>query len=148
MTRIAKKGFTLIEVLLVIVILAILAGIVIVAINPARQIAQANNSQRENDVRAVLDAVHQYAIDNRGVMPTAITSTATVVGSVAGQVDICTILVPTYISEMPFDPTATGAGYTDCTNYDSEYTIAVDADGRVTVAAPGAELSATVSITR
>jgi prepilin-type N-terminal cleavage/methylation domain-containing protein len=143
-----KKAFTLIEVLLVIVIISILAAIVIIAVNPGRQIAQANNAQRDSDVLAILDAVHQYGIDNRGTLPSAITAVATVVGSGAGQIDICTDLVPTYITEMPYDPTATGAGYTDCTTYDTGYTILVDADGRVTVAAPDAELSETISVTR
>ena len=146
--KLHKQAFTLIELLLVIVILAILAGIVIVAINPARQVAQANNSQRESDVRALLDAVQEYAVDQRGVFPAEITSTATVVGSGTGQVDICTYLVPDYLTAMPVDPTDADAAYTDCTSYDTEYTIAIDADNRVTVAAPGAELSETIAITR
>lgn len=143
----AKKAFTLVEVLLVVVIIAILAAVVIVAINPARQISQANNTQRSSDVKTILDAVHEYAIDNRGVLPAGITATATVVGSGTGQIDICSSLVPTYVAAMPFDPTATGAGYTDCTNYDTGYTIASDANGRITVAAT-AELGAVISVTR
>lgn len=143
-----KKGFTLVEVLLVVVIIAILAAIVIVAINPARQISQANNAQRSADVKAMIDAVHEYAIDNRGALPAGITTTATVVGSGTGQIDICGDLVPTYIAEMPFDPTATGAAYTSCTTYNTGYNISSDANGRVTVAAPSAELSETISVTR
>jgi len=143
-----KKGFTLVEVLLVVVIMAILAAIVIVAINPGRQISQSNNTQRSSDVQAIMNAVHQSAIDNRGVFPSAITATATVVGSGVGQIDICSDLVPTYIAEMPFDPTATGAAYTDCTTYNTGYTIMLDANSRLTVAAPTAELSATISVTR
>jgi len=143
-----KKGFTLVEVLLVVVIIAILAAIVIVAINPARQIAQANNTQRSTDVKTVLDAVHEYGIDNRGVLPTGITATATEVGSGSGQIDICSDLVPTYVAAMPFDPNATGAHYTSCADYDTGYTILEDANGRITVAAPGAELSETITVTR
>jgi prepilin-type N-terminal cleavage/methylation domain-containing protein len=143
-----KKGFTLIEVMLVIVIIAILAAIVIIAINPGRQISQANNTQRSSDVKAVLDAVHQYAVDNRGTLPTGITATPTVVGSGTGQIDICSLLVPTYLAEMPFDPTATGAAYTDCTTYNTGYQVSTDTNSRVTVTAPSAELSETISITR
>ncbi len=143
-----KKGFTLIEVLLVIVIIAILAGIVIIAVNPARQISQANNTQRSNDVRALLDATQEYALDNRGVLPTELTATATEIGSATGLINICTYLVPTYLTEMPADPTDDDATYTDCTSYATGYNISVDTDGKVTIAAPTAELSETISVTR
>ena len=148
MFKLNKKGFTLVEILLVIVIIAILAAIVIVAINPGRQISQANNTQRSSDVTTILNATHQYGIDNRGVLPTAITATPTVVGSGTGQINICSLLVPTYIAAMPFDPTADGALYTSCTTYDTGYTISVDTAGRLTVSAPSAELSETISVTR
>lgn len=147
MKKLVKKGFTLVEVLLVVVIIAILAAIVIVAINPGRQIAQANNTQRSSDVQTILNAVKQYTIDNRGTLPAAVTTTATVIGSGAAQIDICGVLVPTYVAAMPFDPTATGASYTSCASYDTGYTIAKDANSRVTVAAPNAELSETISVT-
>lgn len=143
-----KKGFTLIEVLLVIVIIAILAGIVIIAINPGKQISQANNTQRSSDTKAMLDAVHQYAIENRGTMPANITAVPTVVGSAVGQIDICADLVPTYVAAMPFDPTAAGAHYTDCADYDTGYQVSVDANSRVTVSAPDAELGETITLTR
>lgn len=143
-----KKGFTLVEVLLVVVIIAVLAAIVIVAINPGRQIAQANNTQRSSDVKTLLDAVHEYGIDNRGTLPAAITGTATEVGSAVGSVDICSLLVPTYVAAMPFDPNATGAHWTSCADYDTGYTIMTTAEGRVTVNAPGAELSESITVTR
>lgn len=148
MFKFNKKGFTLVEILLVIVIIAILAAIVIVAINPGRQISQANNTQRSSDVTNILNATHQYGIDSRGVLPSEITTTPTVVGSGTDQIDICAYLVPTYIAAMPFDPTADGAEYTDCTTYDTGYNISVDANGRLTVSAPSAELSETISVTR
>lgn len=143
-----KKGFTLVEILLVVVIIAILAAVVIVAINPGRQIAQTNNAQRGSDVKAILDAVHQYSIDNRGTLPASITAVATVMGNGVGQIDVCADLVPTYVAGMPFDPTAAGASYTSCADYNSGYTVMADANGRVTVAAPSAELTQTISVTR
>jgi prepilin-type N-terminal cleavage/methylation domain-containing protein len=143
-----RKGFTLIEVLLVIVIIAILAGIVLIAINPGRQVSQANDAQRSSDVNALLNAIHQYSIDNRGALPTGITTTAADIGDGTGEIDICDDLVPTYMAGLPTDPTDTGAAYTDCdTTYNTGYTVVSDANGRVTVAAPGAEI-ATISVTR
>lgn len=144
-----RKGFTLIEVLLVIVIIAILAGIVLIAINPGRQVSQANNAQRSSDVNALLNAIHQYSIDNRGALPTGITTTAADIGDGAGEVDICDDIVPTYMAGLPTDPTDAAATYTDCaTAYNTGYTVVQDANGRVTVAAPSAELSETIDVTR
>ncbi len=62
----SQRGFTLIELLVVIGILAVLLAIVLVAINPARQFAQANDTKRSSDVNAILNAMHQYAADNKG----------------------------------------------------------------------------------
>jgi prepilin-type N-terminal cleavage/methylation domain-containing protein len=61
-----KKGFTLIELLLVIAILGILAAIVIVAVNPTKQLGDAKDAQRKQDVKTILDSVYQYSIDNSG----------------------------------------------------------------------------------
>src|SRR5580700_7834640 len=66
-TQQINKGFTLIEILVVIGIIAVLAAIVIVAINPARQFAQARESQRVSNVETILDAIGQRMADNKGV---------------------------------------------------------------------------------
>jgi len=147
-----KTGFTLIEILIVMAILAILAAAVIIAINPARQFAQARNTQRWTAVNSILNAVHQNMADNQGSFnfsgcgATALPTSATSIASTGG-VDLCGCLVPTYLASLPYDPT-TGS-YTDCTNYDSGYTIYQDAtSGRITVAAPAAELNQSISVTR
>ena len=59
MKKTKQKGFTLLEVLLVIALIAILAGIVIVAINPVKQLADGRNTQRRSDVNTILNAVYQ-----------------------------------------------------------------------------------------
>jgi type IV pilus assembly protein PilA len=152
-----NKGFTLIELLIVIGILTVLLALTLVAINPARQFSQANNTQRQSNVNAIINAVHEYAADHKGALPTGINSTVKTITSTASAstVDLCSLLVPTYIADIPVDPTAgtktpassvcTDAGAT----YSSGYTIvATGSANRVTVNAPSAELSVTVSVTR
>jgi prepilin-type N-terminal cleavage/methylation domain-containing protein len=155
MKKIKAKGFTLIEILVVIGIIAVLAAIVLIAINPARQFAQANDSQRTSNLNAILNGVGQYLADNRGALPPAIaamTVGATSTIAKSGGVDVCSSLVPTYIPSLPSDPKSThnGASISDCASaYNTGYTVSKDSAGRVTVSAPLTEISATdISVTR
>ncbi len=138
-----KAGFTLIEVLIVLGIIAILAGIVIVAINPARQFAQANNTTRTANVTTILNAIGQNIADKKGLFTCgAITlpTTATHIGTGGGLIDL-TCLTPTYVTAIPLDPKGGTAA-------DTGYAVLVDVNGRITVAAPNAELSEIISLTR
>lgn len=143
-----KNGFTLIELLVVIGILAVLLAIVLVAINPAKQFAQANNTQRKSDVNQLLNAINQYAADNKGALPSGITTTAQPISN--SGANICTVLVPTYMAALPTDPTS-GTAFTSCTTYTTGYTVvrsATSSASRVTVTAPSAENGEVISVTR
>ena len=134
------RGFTLIEILIVIGLIAILAGIVLVAINPARQFAQARNTQRQSDVNSILSAIGQHIADNKGVfaggtpscpaLPTTAANIYKAAGGPSGTIDL-SCLAPTYIPLLPIDPSGSATG-------DTLYTVAVDTSGRVTVCAPNA----------
>jgi type IV pilus assembly protein PilA len=172
-----QKGFTLIELLVVIGILAVLLAITLIAINPARQFSQANNTKRSSDVNAILNAVNQYMADHKGALPTGISACTlaapcTISNDTAyysaqvppvPTVDICTTLVSSYLAALPVDPlTNNGTSVTEvgCTPdagatppvlpYRTNYRIYQSStNNRVTVIAPAAELPGTViSVTR
>lgn len=76
-----QKGFTLLEVLLVIAIITILASIAIMAINPARNLAQSRNADRRSDVNTILSSIYQYSIDNNGILPDGIDEDLKMIGT-------------------------------------------------------------------
>src|SRR3989344_3049674 len=79
-----SKGFTLLEILLVIAIIAILAAIVIIAINPGKQLAESRNAERSSEVNTILNAVYQYSVDNSGTVPGNPSATATEICATGG----------------------------------------------------------------
>lgn len=66
MTKSLQKGFTLIELLVVIAIIGILAAVVLVAINPAQRIAEANDSKTKSNVGQVATALEACYTANAG----------------------------------------------------------------------------------
>lgn len=128
------RGFTLIELLITIVILAILAGITIIALNPGQNIDDANDVRRKSDVTTILNAVWQFAAKNNGTFPPGVTGTTAlaIASATLDFDDFCNAIVPTYLARLPVDP-STGS-YTDCATYATGYTINTDASAqRITV---------------
>lgn len=136
-----KKGFTLIELLIVIGILAVLLAITIIAINPARQFAKANNSARLASLNAILNAATQCFAENKGAFSgvgcdainqinTASTytiqgvsgMTTTGAGAITTaspfQVNLCGLVAGGYVASLPKDPSVatpgTGGDATGC----------------------------------
>lgn len=147
----AARGFTLIEILVVIGIIAILAAVVLIAINPARQFSQANDSQRVSNVNAILNAIGQRIADNKGVFaggacPTLPSTAKEIViqpssyTAGAGEINFDTCLYPIYLSAVPFDPSTGTASST-------KYSVMQDANGRITVSATG-QITSTIKVTR
>ena len=148
------RGFTMLEILLVVAAIAILAGIVIVAINPAKQLGDTRNARRASDVNAILNGVYQYMIDNEEI-PSNIYGGSGCPGldsfeicksgnnSCNGLTDLSVLTDNgTYLVALPEDPTsqtsANGTGYH----------IFSTTEGRITVCAPHAERGETIEVTR
>lgn len=150
-----QKGFTLIEVLVVIGIIAVLATVVLVAVNPSRQFKLARDSQRTSNVNAILNGIHQNMAEHRGTfvcegsvrvipdVPTIVKSDTT--PNTPGDIAKC--LVSDYLSSLPFDPSLVGAHYTSTSDYDTGYEIWRDSTGRITASSTG-ELTSSISVTR
>ncbi len=144
-----QKGFTLIEILLVVAAIAILAGIVIVAINPAKQLGDTRNASRNSAVNTILSAVNQYAVDNNGILPAGITATSTEICSSSVATSSCTGLVDLsvltlngkYLTAIPDEPQKTNAN-------GAGYMISKNSSGRITVTAQYPESGATISVTQ
>lgn len=148
-----NKGFTLIELLVVIGILAVLLAIVLIAINPARQFAQANDTKRRSDLNAILNAVHQYGADKRGnlaalniqVWPQYVSNSTDTwhTDTYGASLGLCEALVPTYIAALPTDPKwgtlngvlSNGNPVTDCSvTFNTNYIVSLTAAGTSRVA--------------
>lgn len=157
-----QGGFTLLEVLLVVAIIGILAGIVILAVNPNKQLGDTYNSQRSADVTTVLNGVYQYQLDNNGTVPpltgtrtgsVAISTTLTEICSAGAST--CTGLVDLnilstngkYLVAIPSDPKCP-SGPPACNANGAGYKIGLTTNGRLQVTAPQAEQGKTISVTR
>ena len=135
----SNAGFTLIEILIVIVVISALSVTVYVALNPTKRLIDARDSRRRIDIENILTAIHTYIIDNGNLPPslaqktqgldwqlgTGSCSTTIVTGSCntqttppIGQPSACVDLtsdLSKYLAKIPIDPlggnTAANTGY-------------------------------------
>ena len=149
-----NEGFTLIELLLVIAVIVALAVTVFVALNPTKRLADARDARRTADVDTILMAIQQYVADNRGSLPTGVTSTPKMLGTATtgctntsngcntgtACLDASSTLAA-YLKSIPLDPkvgTATG----------TFYSVEADANNMVTVKACAAENTTPIQSSR
>lgn len=141
-------------------VIAILTSIVIVAINPTKQLSEARNAQRRADVNTILNATYQYAIDHDGSFTHGhseqLSARATEICNTGNQIEItdeipvnCTDMIDLsdltndgmYLIAIPADPQTAD-------DRSTKYTINKNPDGTLTVAAPNAENGIPIAVTR
>jgi prepilin-type N-terminal cleavage/methylation domain-containing protein len=139
-----KKGFTFIEILLVVALIGIMLGSILIVINPPRQFANVRNSQRETDLRSILIATKVYVEENQGKLPEGIDTQFKNIcrqecNTNSTQVNLQSIVQYMQEEFLPVDRLETNTQYTG-------YSIRVTRDGVLILQAPLAENGATISI--
>ncbi len=99
-----QKGFTIVELLIVIVVIAILAAITIVAFNGIQE--RARYSAMQQDLKTLNNAINMYYTDNNQYPSSGSTG-----GNVIGASPNIPGLVPTYINSIPTIPNDGKGGY-------------------------------------
>jgi prepilin-type N-terminal cleavage/methylation domain-containing protein len=82
MKRLNQKGFTLVELIVVIAIIAVLAGVVLVVINPAALLAKSRDAKRLSDIDALHKAI-TLAIADAELALTPAAGTSSITGTTA-----------------------------------------------------------------
>ncbi len=161
-----RAGFTMVELIIVIAIIAILAGIVFVAINPAKRFGEARDSRRWTDVSNLLDAILKYQVDNGGNLPVGVPAAdglnyligngdcviagvtcnegATILTGCKNLTEVTvppTSIVPDYIGSIPTDLKGGTAAQT-------LYYISRSTADRITIGACTPEYTKPISVTR
>lgn len=114
------KGFTLVELLIVVAVIGILATVLIVAVNPAKQLQKSRDTTRKSALKTLQSALEQYYADN-GTYPTSDCWSGTsgcwrlTAGSFLGT------NAANYLSTLPTDPRQFGSNCGQVTSYGFNY---------------------------
>ena len=148
-----ERGFTIPELVAVIGVVIVLVAVSLVWTRPKDFTAANDDAKRQTDVAALLQAINRYHAD-KGHLPEGITAKPKLIGGTEDGVDLCALLVPKYIKDLPADPVLNGQypkGVCMSTTaedpYTTGYTIQQETEG-LTLSAPLTENATVVSITR
>ncbi|MEI7619949.1 MAG: type II secretion system protein [Candidatus Falkowbacteria bacterium] len=116
-----KRAFTALETITAFFVIGLLIAIIVLVINPQRQISETRNSRRISDTGSILEAISSYVIDN-SEFPPGIDGQLRVLGTAKSGCDVrcwsslpveigttdCLdlklSLIPKYLNNIPTDP--------------------------------------------
>lgn len=102
-----SSGFTIPELITAVAVVFVLLTAIGFILRPQdHQQARYQAEQRLN-LAVIMQAINRYQVD-KGLPPPGITEQYTFIGTQDGQVDLCKVLVPAYLKDLPLD-TYTGA---------------------------------------
>ena len=107
-----QRGFTLVELLIVIMIIGVLAGMILTVLNSQGIRQKSRDNTRIADLKKVQSALELYFADFRRYPAAGNISWVRITGSEF----LSTTLVPTYINALPTDPTPVGVDDNPCGN--------------------------------
>ena len=150
-------GFTLVELLVIIVVLALLGAIVFFALDPGRRFGESRDATRWEDINSIQHAILKYQMDNDGDLPPGIDSiseTVQVLGTNSSGCDLgcnaavsaisclhLSTLVDAYLSEIPKDPQTGTDGFCG-------YYVNKSDTGHITVGVCNPEQQASITVTK
>lgn len=159
MRNTGERGFTLLELAVVIVFFVAMLTLSLFFLRADDYTIVRNDSKRRTQVAQIVQALKKYQADHEGQLPPGITTSVKAISSGDGHFDLCKYVVPTYLYDLPYDPSIGvkvngDTGTRERCNaanvkYATGFTIQQKKDGSVVVAAPAAKIDSgnTVELT-
>lgn len=148
-----QSGFTLPELLVTIVVLIALGGLSVFLLQSKPRDVEMRNAQREFDVALLTQVLTDYYHEN-GALPDTLSTKFLAISSAENGIDLCEQLVPSYMTDLPFDPTGgvvteDGGCNTNGQQYHTGYSVKRNDSGtEFTVAATTSEAGKVISLTK
>ena len=113
-----KKGFTLVELLIVIAILGTLAVVVLIALNPVQQLARTRDAGRDSTIQQIAHAMEARGTVLGGVYPPSPGNGTWITGL---------LVTPGELNTVPTNPTYSTGPTNACASWEGGYCYVTNA---------------------
>lgn len=124
-----KKGFTLVEAIILIAIISFIATTIIFVVKPGEQLMKMRDNQRENHLDMILLAIEQKIYQEQDWDCDSLPEEFTIIGSGENEYDLYSCLYPDFLTNVLYD---TKMGYfNNDQDYYSGYQIRQNPDNKI-----------------